>query len=95
MSGHFCHFKIAHKEATSEVDIKTVEKEELKELVGDYTLMLSNMKEGGFRENFTLVYHAWDVLECSDITPLLKGGPVLSARVFTLRYKSYPGNFIE
>ena len=92
---HFCNFKILHKEGTSDFDIKTVEKKEFKELVGDYALMLPYMKKDGFQENFTLVYHDWDVLECSNITPSVKGRPVLSAGVFTLRYQSYLDDFLE
>jgi len=79
MGVQFCNFKIAHKEGTSDVDVKTVSKSEFKELVGDYALMLPYMKEGGFEENFTLVYHDWDVLECSNVTPTRKG----TARAFS------------
>ena len=39
MGVQFCNFKIAHKEGTSDVDVKTVSKSEFKELVGDYALM--------------------------------------------------------
>ena len=41
---HFCNFKIIHKEDTSDLDIKTVQKKEFKELVGDYALMLPYVK---------------------------------------------------
>ena len=44
-------------------NLKTVEKKEFKELVGDYALMLPYMKkDDGFQESFILVYHDWDVL---------------------------------
>lgn len=95
MGVQFCNFKIAHKEGTSDVDVKTVSKSEFKELVGDYALMLPYMKEGGFQENFTLVYHDWDVLECSNVTPTRKGRPVPSAGVFTSQYQDYLEYFIE
>ena len=95
MGVHFCNFKIANKEGTSEVDIKTVKKEEFKELVGDYALMLLYIRENGFQENFTLVYHDWDGLECSNIIPSLKGRPVPSDSIFILQYQSYLDDFIE
>lgn len=95
MGVHFCKFKIAHKEATSDVDIKTVEKNKFKELFGDYALMLPYMKKNDFRENFTLVYHDWEVLQCSNIAPSLKGRPVPSASVFTSCYENYLDNFLE
>lgn len=95
MGVHFCKFKIVHMESSPDIDVKTVKKKEFKELVGDYALMLPYMKEGVFRENFTLVYHDWDVLECSDVTPSLKGRPVPSASVFTSQYKEYLDSYIE
>lgn len=95
MGVHFCNFKIAHKEGTSEVDMKTAKREEFKELVGAYALMLPYRKKDGFKENFTLVYHDWDVLVCSNITHSLKGRPKPSDRVFTLQYQTYLDDYLE
>ena len=95
---HFCNFKILHEKDTSDIDIKTVEKKEFKELVSDYALMLPYMKkDDGFQESFTLVYHDWDVLECSNNSAAEspKGRPVPSAGAFTPEYQDYLDHYIE
>jgi hypothetical protein len=90
MGVQFCKFKLAHEDQTSTDLVKTVKKSDFKNLVSDYALMLPYIKKGEvFRENFTLVYHDWDVLECSDVTPSRKGHPVPTAGVFTEEYKDH------
>ena len=95
---HFCNFKILHEKDTSDIDIKTVEKKEFRELVLNYALMLPYMKkDDGFQESFTLVYHDWDVLECSNNSAAEspKGRPVPSAGAFTPEYQDYLDHYIE
>ena len=54
-------------------------------------------KDDGFQESFTLVYHDWDVLECSNNSAAEspKGRPVPSAGAFTPEYQDYLDHYIE
>lgn len=86
MGVQFCKFNLISE--AREVVVKTVTKRKFQDLIGGYALMLPYMKEGGYRQNFTLVYHDWDVLECTNDTNSRKGHPVAARGVFSEEYKN-------
>ena len=87
---HYCAFNFV-KDTNNQVLVKnTVEKDSLKGLVGSYALLLPFLKQGrAFQNQFTLVYHDWDVLPCQDGGLCKKGLPMVDHCVFNDQYTEY------
>lgn len=76
----FCRFEFVTDEE-GQVKVDTVTKKDFKHRVSSHALMLPYKKDGeNFQNNFTLVYHDWDVL-ASSIS--MKGPPVPARGVWS------------
>lgn len=93
MGVNFCRFEFVTE--GGKVQVKTVPRKEFKDLVSSYALMLPYKKaRQRFQNNFTLVYHDWDVLACNCGEVSKKGRPGPAAGVFSEEHASYLMNAV-
>ncbi len=82
MGVHFCQFKVK-KDMENHTVISSTTRDQILDKIDGYALMLPyKKKNNNFINQFTLVYHDWDVLVCDDCDNNVKGFPALSKFLF-------------
>ena len=86
---HFCAFRFQKEPSTQNVLVRTIKKSALEDMVENYALMLPYKKQNvAFQNQFTLVYHDWDVLLCQEGC-CKKGLPTVDHCVFDEKCRHY------
>ncbi len=62
---HFCAFQFRKNPNTNNVLVSTIDKDSMDDIVHSHALILPFKKDDiPFHNQFTLIYHDWDVLLC-------------------------------
>jgi hypothetical protein len=89
----FCRFEFVAEDG--KVKVHTVSKKDFKHRISSHALMLPYKRVGeNFQNNFTLVYHDWDVLACNCASMSMKGHPVPARGVWSEEHLDYLTNSV-
>jgi len=89
----FCRFEFVAEDG--KVKVHTVSKKDFKHRISSHALMLPYKRVGeNFQNNFTLVYHDWDVLACNCASMSMKGHPVPARGVWSQEHLDYLTNSV-
>ena len=89
----FCRFEFVAEDG--KVKVHTVSNKDFKHQISSHALMLPYKRVGeNFQNNFTLVYHDWDVLACNCASMSMKGHPVPARGVWSEEHLDYLTNSV-